>query len=67
MANRIPVMVDVDVYDKLECYSKLVGQPSTHIIEEALEDWLWTVGEARLETLAGVKVQNVLVMQKSDA
>ena len=66
MANRIPVMVSVDVYDKLKSYSKCVGKPSTHIIEEALEDWLWTVGDARLEALASVNVQNVLLMQKSD-
>ena len=54
-------MVPVDVYDKLKSYAQAMDKPITSVIEEAIEDWLWTVGEARLEAQAGVVVAEVLM------
>lgn len=59
--DRVPVMVPIDVYDKLKSYSKCTGSTATAAIVEALEDWLDTVGQARLEALGGIKIEDVLL------
>lgn len=47
------MQVNSEVYVQLKTYSEAVGIPASRVIEEALGDWLETVGIARLEALAG--------------
>jgi len=47
--NRVPVMVDRSVYDRLKEYSEKTGVPMKHAVNEAIDDFVETVVPARLE------------------
>lgn len=51
MTNRQPVMIDADLYKRLQKYSAATGIPIARIVASALTDWLDTVGAARLAAL----------------
>jgi hypothetical protein len=56
-SDRVPVMVSVDVYDRLKAHARVTGRTATSVIEEGLEDWLQTVGVAREQALTGVTAE----------
>jgi hypothetical protein len=60
-------MVSVDVYDKMKSYSGAMGSTATKVVEEALEDWLDTVGVARLESRAGIRLEEQTILLGANA
>jgi hypothetical protein len=46
--------------DQLNSYSAILGKPSSTVIEEALKDWLDTIGEARIEARDESHVENLI-------
>jgi hypothetical protein len=44
--------VEEDVYEKLRVYAKGTNKSITAALDEALDDWLDTIGAARLEAAA---------------
>ncbi len=51
MSKRQPVMIDADLYKRLQEYSAATGIPIARIVSRGLSDWLDTVGRERLDAL----------------
>jgi len=49
--KRVPVMIDADLYARLTEYSQATGIPIARVVARRLDDWLDTVGAARLAML----------------
>jgi hypothetical protein len=50
-SNRQPVMIDAALYKRLQEYSQATGIPIARVVARGLDDWLDTVGAARLAML----------------
>lgn len=61
-SKYVPVNVPGETHDKVAEYSKLTGVPITKVTEEALNDWLDTVGAARMEAIAETKKGTLLLI-----
>ena len=64
-SKRIPVPVENELYTRLQQYSERTGITITHAVSVALNDWLDTVGAARLEafkTPASALLNNLISM-----
>lgn len=48
-SNRQPVMIDANLYKRLQEYSAPTDAPVARVVSRALTEWLDTVGAARLE------------------
>lgn len=48
-SDRVPLMVDSETYTALKALSDITGAPVARIAREALQDWMGTIGAARLE------------------
>jgi hypothetical protein len=44
-----PVHVPNEIYALAKVYSEKTGVPVTHVVAEAIKDWLETIGAARLK------------------
>jgi len=51
-SKRVPVMLDADLYQRLQAYSAATGIPIARVVARGLGEWLDTVGAARLDALA---------------
>lgn len=45
--KRVPVPINPGTYAKLKAYSDLTGIPIARVVDEAANDWLDTIGQAR--------------------
>jgi len=50
-SNRQPVMIDAALYKRLQEYSQATVIPIARVVARGLDDWLDTVGAARLAML----------------
>lgn len=57
-----PVKISEEVYQKLDQYCESTGVPRVRVMEEALSDWLDTVGQARIEALSHLTMAKVITM-----
>jgi hypothetical protein len=46
--------------DQLNSYSAILGKSSSMVVEEALGDWLDTIGEARIAARGESHVENLI-------
>jgi len=60
--KRIAVRISAATYTKLESYARIMSKPSSHVVDEALADWLDTVAEANLERVAGVPLPDFTLL-----
>jgi hypothetical protein len=51
MSTRQPIMIDADLHARLKAYSEATGIPIARVVARAVDDWLDTVGAARLAML----------------
>lgn len=51
-ADRVPVLVPREVYEKLKQYSQVTGASMTHAVNEAIEDFVETTASSRMEAYA---------------
>ncbi len=58
---RVTVKVDRELYDQLKAYSDVTGVTMTHILHEALSDFVATSMKARMDSLM-TKPSNVIAI-----
>lgn len=49
--ERVPVLIDVEVYEKFKSLAGVTGAPVTRVVNSSLADWFESVGEVRMDAL----------------
>lgn len=65
MSNlRVPVQVERTTYDNLKVYADAMGITQTAAINDALADWLETVGAARMHNELSLNQHGVIMRER---
>jgi len=63
-AVAVPVRIDDKLYEQIKAYSEVTGVPVVRVVHEAVEDFVSTTLQARLEALQ-TKKSNVVSIDVS--